>query len=96
MSIGQVGFHLTSPKVENCFDAHEWSCLQVTAQILGASRLPWEEDDVDSELLQRAGKLRSSVLELLHRDATQRLDVAGFIGACSRVLSVTTQQNAVS
>ena len=64
----------------------------MTKQILGATRLPWEEDDVSSDLLQRAGKLRSSVLELLHRDAEQRLDVGGFIGACSRVLSVTTQQ----
>jgi hypothetical protein len=64
----------------------------VVAQILGDKKLPWENDDVISELAQKAGRLQGSLLELLHRDPEQRLDVEGFIAACSRVLSVTSQE----
>lgn len=65
----------------------------MTSQILGVNRLPWEGGDASSQLLQRAGKLRTPVLELLARNPVQRLDVEGFLAACSRVLAVTTQQS---
>lgn len=65
--------------------------MQVVAQLVGESPLPWEGDrDSGSNLLRGAGRLRDSVLQLLHRDASQRLAVADFVAACSRFLETTS------
>lgn len=64
--------------------------VQVVAQILGdGESLPWEDADAAKEMLQSAGRLRSVVLQLLHRDSLQRLSVSSFREKCSAALSIT-------
>lgn len=70
--------------------------MQVVSKIVGDVPLPWEGPDQGRELLKRAGKLRSNVLRLLHRDPAERLTVNAFVQACSNMLSTTTQVSAES
>lgn len=72
--------------------------VQVVAQLVGESALPWEEETEDAlKLLPGAGRLRVSVLQLLHRDPDQRLALPDFLAACSQILTESsTPPQAVS
>ena len=73
-------------------EEQHWCCaVQVVAQLVGESALPWEEEsDAAFNLLRGAGRLSASVLQLLRRDPGQRLAVSDFLAACSRILSMTS------
>lgn len=66
-------------------------CVQVLAQILGedGEQLPWEDPITAKLLLQSAGRLRSVVLQLLHRNPHERLRVSSFMQQCSSALAIT-------
>jgi hypothetical protein len=70
--------------------------VQVIKEIMGEGefRLPWEGPDAGRALLKRAGKLRSSILQLLHRDPDERLTLDAFLRYCYNMLSTTTQLSA--
>lgn len=61
--------------------------LQAVAQLKGEQELPWEDAETAAAALRKLGMLRGAVLQLLHRDPTQRATARQFHTACSQAFA---------
>lgn len=63
--------------------------LQVMAQLRGMLALPWE-GDMPPAMQRGLGAFKGPILQLLHREATQRISMQRFYAACTHLFANRT------
>jgi hypothetical protein len=63
--------------------------MQVIAQLRGDLPLPWE-GNMSPAVLRQLGAFKGPVLQLLHRDASQRVSMKRFYFACTKIVASRT------
>jgi hypothetical protein len=63
--------------------------MQVIEQLRGDTPLPWE-GEMSLKQQRRLGPFKGPVLQMLHRDAAQRVSMKRFHAACTHLFSGRT------